>query len=65
MFRDGAMATKGKEVHALEKKVRIIAETLCELGQINSVSRSHFARAVDIDYQALKTAGAADDFPQP
>jgi len=50
------MATKGKEVHALEKKVRIMAETLCELGKINSVSRAHFARAVGIDYQVLKTA---------
>jgi hypothetical protein len=50
------MATKGEEVHALEKKVRIMAETLCEIGRIRSVSRCDFAETSDIDYDTLKAA---------
>lgn len=53
------MATKGKEVHALEKKIRIMAETLCEVGKINSVSRRNFANFAGIDYDTLKAAWAS------
>jgi hypothetical protein len=50
------MATKGKEFHALEMKVRIMAETLCEAGTINSGSRRHFASFAGVDYDTLKAA---------
>lgn len=50
------MATKGKEFHALEWKVRIMAETLSEAGKISSPSRREFARFADIDYDTLKAA---------
>ena len=50
------MATKGKEVHALEAKVRVIAEIFGELGIIASGSRREFAAFADIDYDSLKTA---------
>jgi hypothetical protein len=50
------MATRGIEVHALQKKTRIIAETLCELGKIPAPSIPDFARFAQIDYDTLKTA---------
>jgi hypothetical protein len=53
------MATKGEEVHALEKKIRIMAETFRDLGRIRSTSRREFAAVADIDYDTLKTAWAS------
>ena len=50
------MATKGKEIHALEVKIRIMAETLCELGDIKSVSRKDLADFAGVDYDTLKAA---------
>jgi hypothetical protein len=55
-FTDIVMATKGREVHALEKKIRVMAETLQELGEVPFGSRRDFAAKVGIDYQTLKTA---------
>jgi hypothetical protein len=52
------MAAKGKEIHALEKKIWVIADTLCELGRMQSASRRSFAKIASIDYDALKTAWA-------
>jgi hypothetical protein len=53
------MASKGKEIHALEKKIWVIAETFCELGRMQRASRKQFAIGAGIDYDALKTAWAA------
>jgi hypothetical protein len=50
------MATRGIEVHSLEKKIRIVAETLHELGKQPSVSRLAFANSAGIDYDTLKAA---------
>jgi hypothetical protein len=50
------MATKGKEIHALDQKIRVIAEVFCELGKLRSGSRSDFANLAGLDYDALKTA---------
>lgn len=50
------MATRGTEVHALQKKVRAIAETLFEAGKIGAASMPEFAEFANIDYDTLKTA---------
>jgi hypothetical protein len=50
------MATKGTEVHALEHKVRVIAETLHEVGRIPNPSRRDFAVHANINYDRLKAA---------
>jgi hypothetical protein len=50
------MATKGTEIHALEQKIRIIAETLYELGTIKNPSRKEFAIFAQISYDRLKAA---------
>jgi hypothetical protein len=50
------MASRGTELHALEQKIRIIAETLYELGIIKNPSRREFAHVAGINYDALKAA---------
>ena len=50
------MATRGTEVHGLQKKIRIIAETLCEIGKLSAPSPRAFATFAKIEYDTLKTA---------
>lgn len=50
------MATRGIEVHALERKVRVIAETLHEVGRIPNPSRRDFATYAKVSYDRLKAA---------
>lgn len=50
------MAARGIEIHALQKKARIIAETLCELGKLTRPSMPTFAALAGIEYDTLKTA---------
>jgi hypothetical protein len=50
------MASKGTEIHALEQKIRIFAETFHELGMIENPSRTEFARFAGIKYERLKAA---------
>lgn len=50
------MATKGTEIHALERKVRAIAETLHEIARIPHPSRRSFAAYAKINYDSLKAA---------
>jgi hypothetical protein len=54
--RIARMATKGTEVHALEPKIRALAETLHATGAIPSPSRREFARFAGISYDRLKAA---------
>lgn len=50
------MASRGVEIHSLQRKVRIMAETLYELGKLKTPSIPSFAKFVDVDYDTLKTA---------
>jgi hypothetical protein len=52
------MGTKGTEFHALELKIRALAETLHEKGAILNPSRPEFARFANINYDRLKAAWA-------
>lgn len=48
------MPKKGIEIHRLEAKVRVIAQTMYELGRIESDSNREFAIKADIGYDRLK-----------
>lgn len=50
------MATRGTQFHALEPKLWIIAETICELGETRRGSRRELARFAGINYDRLKAA---------
>lgn len=50
------MATRGIEIRSLEYKVRIMAETLCELGILQDASRPKLAERAGISYEVLKAA---------
>ena len=55
-----AMGARGKAIHALEPKIRIMAEVMKELGRIEELSIPEFAHSASIDYNALKAMWSAD-----